>query len=177
MAILGLALALLWPPLFYRCWRWEVLPDRVLIQRSVIWRSRSLIPRVRVQHVDTRTSPLQRWLGFSSLIIYTVGTRGADAEIPGLDCPIFSGNWVGPTNWPAGPTPPSLPTSDTLQRPTSIESSSTPYIRPRFASASAASTSGAATPRRRSTTAASWSISRRTPIPSYSSGSRRHAGR
>ncbi|MEE9133469.1 MAG: PH domain-containing protein [Gemmatimonadota bacterium] len=84
VAILGLALALFWPPLRYRCWRWEVLPDRVLIQRGVIWRSRSLIPRVRVQHVDTRTSPLQRWLGLSSLIIYTAGTRGADAEIPGL---------------------------------------------------------------------------------------------
>jgi membrane protein YdbS with pleckstrin-like domain len=49
-----------------------------------VWRSRSLIPRVRVQHVDTRTSPLQRWQGLSSLVVYTAGTRGADAEIPGL---------------------------------------------------------------------------------------------
>ena len=34
--------------------------------------------------MDTRTSPLQRWLGLSSLVIYTAGTRGADVEIPGL---------------------------------------------------------------------------------------------
>jgi membrane protein YdbS with pleckstrin-like domain len=27
---------------------------------------------------------MQRWFGLSSLIIYTAGTRGADAEIPGL---------------------------------------------------------------------------------------------
>jgi len=81
---LTLLSALVWPALRYRYWRWLVEPDRVLIQKGVIWRSRSLIPRVRVQHVDTRSSPLQRWLGLSSLIIYTAGTRGADAEIPGL---------------------------------------------------------------------------------------------
>lgn len=76
--------ALFWPPLRYRFWRWTVESDRVVIQKGVVWRSRSLIPRVRVQHVDTRTSPLQRWHGLSSLVIYTAGTRGADAEIPGL---------------------------------------------------------------------------------------------
>lgn len=80
----GLVLALTWPGLRYRHWRWSVEPDRVLIHKGVIWRSRSLIPRVRVQHVDTRTSPLQRWFGLSSLIVFTAGTRGADAEIPGL---------------------------------------------------------------------------------------------
>ncbi len=79
-----LSLAIVWPTLRYRYWRWQIEPDRVLIQKGVVWRSRSLIPRVRVQHVDTRSSPLQRWLGLSSLIIYTAGTRGADAEIPGL---------------------------------------------------------------------------------------------
>lgn len=73
-----------WPLLRYRYWRWRVEPDRILIQRGVVWRARSLIPRVRVQHVDTRTSPLQRSFGLSSLIIYTAGTRGADVEIPGL---------------------------------------------------------------------------------------------
>ncbi|KPK65359.1 MAG: hypothetical protein AMS21_04885 [Gemmatimonas sp. SG8_38_2] len=84
IAVLGGVLSLLWPPLRYRFWHWDVRPDRVLIQKGVIWRSRSVIPRVRVQHVDTRSSPLQRRFGLSSLIIYTAGTRGADAEIPGL---------------------------------------------------------------------------------------------
>lgn len=83
-AIITLGLALSWPGLRYRHWRWQIEPDRVLIERGVLWRFRSLIPRVRIQHVDTRTSPLQRWLGLSSLIIYTAGTRGADVEIPGL---------------------------------------------------------------------------------------------
>ena len=84
IAALALTLALVWPTFRYRAWRWQVDRDRVLIQKGVIWRSRSLIPRVRIQHVDTRNSPLQRWLGLSSLVIYTAGTRGADAEIPGL---------------------------------------------------------------------------------------------
>ncbi len=83
-ALIVIPLALIWPRLRYRYWRWQVEADRVLIERGVLWRSRSLIPRVRIQHVDTRSSPLQRWLGLSSLIIYTAGTRGADVEIPGL---------------------------------------------------------------------------------------------
>jgi len=86
-AIAGLgafAHAIGWPNLRYRFWQWMVDDERILIQKGVVWRSRSLIPRVRVQHVDTRTSPLQRWFGLSSLIVYTAGTRGADAEIPGL---------------------------------------------------------------------------------------------
>ena len=85
VALVSLSLAILWPPLRYRYWRWHVQADRVLIQKGVIWRSRSLIPRVRIQHVDTRSSPLQRWFGLNSLVIYTAGTRGADAEIPGLE--------------------------------------------------------------------------------------------
>jgi membrane protein YdbS with pleckstrin-like domain len=83
-ALLIIGLSLLWPGLRYRFWRWQVEADRVLIVKGVLWRSRSLIPRVRIQHVDTRSSPLQRWLGLNSLVIYTAGTRGADAEIPGL---------------------------------------------------------------------------------------------
>jgi membrane protein YdbS with pleckstrin-like domain len=83
-AAASLLFALIFPNLRYRYWRWDIEPERITIQKGVVWRSRSVIPRVRVQHVDTRTSPLQRWLGLSSLIIYTAGTRGADAEIPGL---------------------------------------------------------------------------------------------
>lgn len=85
VAALGTFIALTWPTLRYRYWRWSIEEDRVLIQKGVIWRTRSLIPRVRIQHVDTRSSPLQRWLGLASLIIYTAGTRGADVEIPGLE--------------------------------------------------------------------------------------------
>lgn len=83
-AVLGFTHAISWPTLRYRFWGWLVDDDRVIIEKGVIWRSRTLIPRVRVQHVDTRTSPLQRWFGLASLIVYTAGTRGADVEIPGL---------------------------------------------------------------------------------------------
>lgn len=83
-AAIAFTLALAWPALRYRFWRWRVEPDRLLIEKGVIWRSRSVVPRVRIQHVDTRTSPLQRWLGLASLVIFTAGTRGADVEIPGL---------------------------------------------------------------------------------------------
>jgi len=87
LAVVAVIFAIVWPPLRYAHWRWSVEPDRIVIRRGVIWRTHSLVPRVRIQHVDTRNSPLQRWLGLSSLIIYTAGTRGADVEIPGLTGP------------------------------------------------------------------------------------------
>ncbi|NIQ54646.1 MAG: PH domain-containing protein, partial [Gemmatimonadetes bacterium] len=58
VAVVAFGIAILYPPLRYRFWRWSVEADRVVIQKGVIWRTRSLFPRVRIQHVDTRTSPL-----------------------------------------------------------------------------------------------------------------------
>lgn len=83
--VFALTFGLAWPSLRYRAWGWRVEPDRVLIRKGVLWRTRSLVPRVRIQHVDTRSSPLQRWLGLNTLTIYTAGTRGADVSIPGLE--------------------------------------------------------------------------------------------
>ncbi|WP_232702027.1 PH domain-containing protein [Halobacterium wangiae] len=68
----------------YRAWRFEVREDTLYIERGVLVSVRTVVPYVRVQHVDARRGPLQRLLGLGSVVVYTAGSRGADVSIPGL---------------------------------------------------------------------------------------------
>lgn len=68
----------------YRAFRFEVREDTLFIQRGVLTRVRTVVPYVRVQHIDTQRGPLERLLDLSTVVVYTAGSRGADVSIPGL---------------------------------------------------------------------------------------------
>ncbi|WP_049933688.1 PH domain-containing protein [Halarchaeum acidiphilum] len=68
----------------YRLWRFEVREDTLYIERGVVTRVRTVVPYVRVQHVDNRRGPLARLLGLGTVVVYTAGSRGADVSVPGL---------------------------------------------------------------------------------------------
>jgi len=74
----GLALAR------YRVWRYEVREDALYLERGVFTRVRTVVPFVRIQHVDSSRGPLERLVGLGSTVVYTAGSRGADVTIPGL---------------------------------------------------------------------------------------------
>jgi membrane protein YdbS with pleckstrin-like domain len=69
----------------WRQWRYEVGSEEVDLQYGVLTVTRTLIPMARIQHVDTRRSPLQRRFGLASVVLYTAA--GAN-EIPALADPI-----------------------------------------------------------------------------------------
>jgi hypothetical protein len=75
----------------YRVWRYEVREDELYLERGVFTRVRTVVPFVRIQHVDTSREPLERLTGLASLVVYTAGSRGADVEIPGLP-PLVAGD-------------------------------------------------------------------------------------
>lgn len=68
----------------YRIWRFEVQADALFLKRGVLTRVNTVVPFVRVQHVDTQRNPFERIVGLSSVVVYTAGSRGADVTIPGL---------------------------------------------------------------------------------------------
>jgi membrane protein YdbS with pleckstrin-like domain len=68
----------------YRAWRFEVRDDTLYIERGVLVKVRTVVPYVRVQHVDARRGPIERVLGLGSVVVFTAGSRGADVSIPGL---------------------------------------------------------------------------------------------
>jgi membrane protein YdbS with pleckstrin-like domain len=80
LAVLGLG----WVHLRYRVWCYHVREDALYLERGVVTHVRTVAPHVRIQHVDTSRSPLERALGLSTLVVYTAGSRGADVSVPGL---------------------------------------------------------------------------------------------
>lgn len=68
----------------YRNWSWELTERELVIDRGVVFKLTRIVPRVRVQHVDISSGPLDRFFGLRQVSIYTAGTREADASIPGL---------------------------------------------------------------------------------------------
>lgn len=64
---------------FYAVREWDVL-----IASGIVWRRRQSVPRMRIQHVDVASGPIDRRFGVVNLTMYTAGTGEADATIPGL---------------------------------------------------------------------------------------------
>ena len=79
-----LALGVVWVGLRYRVWVYQVREDAIYLERGVVTHVRTLVPYVRIQHVDTSRGPIERALGLSTLVVYTAGSRGADVSVPGL---------------------------------------------------------------------------------------------
>ena len=69
------------PRIQYATWRYDVTPTDVDLYRGVFVKKRTLVPLVRVQHVQTKQGPILRVHGLASV---TVSTAGESFEIPGL---------------------------------------------------------------------------------------------
>jgi len=78
------ALLLGWPALAYRHTSYAVSPRGIRIERGVLWRSVSSVPRSRVQHTDVSQGPLERMFELATLVIYTAGTQHASVSLGGL---------------------------------------------------------------------------------------------
>jgi membrane protein YdbS with pleckstrin-like domain len=79
-----LALGLWHARLLFRSWRWALRPDDVVARYGVVWRVSRSIPRVRVQHVDVRSGPIDRALGLVEVSLHVAGSAGPVLTIPGL---------------------------------------------------------------------------------------------
>jgi membrane protein YdbS with pleckstrin-like domain len=71
----------LYPKLSWRRWRYDIHEHEIELMRGVIFISRTIIPMVRIQHVDTTQGPLLRQNGLASI---TFSTAAGNHEIPGL---------------------------------------------------------------------------------------------
>lgn len=68
----------------YRRWGYEIREDSLYLERGVFTEVRTIVPLVRIQHVDSRRNPIERLTGLARTVVYTAGSRGADVQIPGL---------------------------------------------------------------------------------------------
>lgn len=70
------------PTLRWKRWRYEVREQEIELQYGVFIIKKTLIPMIRVQHVDTQQGPLLRKYRLSTV---TVSTAATVHEIPALD--------------------------------------------------------------------------------------------
>lgn len=70
------------PKLRWQRWRYEVNDDAIDLLRGFVFKTRTVVPINRVQHVDTKQGPIYRKYGLSSVKISTAATTH---EIPALD--------------------------------------------------------------------------------------------
>ena len=61
--------------------RFEVREDEIDLRHGIVIETRTLVPMVRVQHVDTRRTPVSRYFGLAAVAFHTAA--GA-TEIPAL---------------------------------------------------------------------------------------------
>ncbi|MBS8267035.1 hypothetical protein DYI25_21745 [Mesobacillus boroniphilus] len=81
-AVYSYLFIILLPTLRWKRWRYEVREQEIELQYGVFIIKRTLIPMIRVQHVDTQQGPLLRKYQLSTV---TVSTAATIHEIPALD--------------------------------------------------------------------------------------------
>jgi membrane protein YdbS with pleckstrin-like domain len=70
------------PELRWSRWRYEVRDEEIDLRHGTVTITRTLIPMLRVQHVDTTRGPLDQLLGLATVVVHTAAGR---TTIPALD--------------------------------------------------------------------------------------------
>ncbi|MGX7893900.1 PH domain-containing protein [Tsuneonella sp. HG222] len=63
---------------------YDMAADRLRVVRGLLFRSDTVVPFGRVQHIDIARGPLERYFGLSTLVLHTAGTHNASILLPGL---------------------------------------------------------------------------------------------
>jgi hypothetical protein len=89
------AIALLWLALFFilpsrrvASIRYHMAADHIRIRRGFLFTIDTIVPFVRVQHLDVSQGLIERSLGLSSLTVHTSGVLNQAVTLVGLETPL-----------------------------------------------------------------------------------------
>jgi len=80
--LVAVAAVVVVPELRWRRWRWEVREHEVDIRRGTLTVTRTLVPMLRVQHVDTRRDPLEQLFGLATVVFHTAAGENRIPALP-----------------------------------------------------------------------------------------------
>jgi membrane protein YdbS with pleckstrin-like domain len=81
---IGLAAVAIGPQRRYNRLRYG-LSERILqVMRGWLFHTDTMVPLVRVQHIDVVRGPLDKLFGTASLVLHTAGTHNSIVTVPGL---------------------------------------------------------------------------------------------
>lgn len=64
---------------------WAMREHDLIAMVGVVWRSVTVLPVARIQHVETSHGPLERWFGLARVKLFTAGGMTADLVLLGLE--------------------------------------------------------------------------------------------
>ena len=82
--VLIIALVLTFPARRWAARGYDMGADRLRVVRGVLFRSDTVVPFGRVQHLDVEQGPLERAFGIARLVLHTAGTHNSSVTLPGL---------------------------------------------------------------------------------------------
>jgi uncharacterized protein len=68
----------------YQARGYQMGADRLRVVRGLVFRSDTVVPFGRVQHIDVHQGPLERGYGLATLVLHTAGNHNASVSLPGL---------------------------------------------------------------------------------------------
>lgn len=77
-----IAFILIWPPIQWRRFRYQVLEQEIDIVQGVLIVRRTLVPMTRIQHVETEQGPILRRYKMASVEIQTAATTHRIPVLP-----------------------------------------------------------------------------------------------
>ena len=81
VALIAVATA---PPRIWRRLGYALEPAMLRVVRGWLFHTDTLVPLVRVQHLDVARGPLDKMFGTATLAIHTAGTHNSIVSLPGL---------------------------------------------------------------------------------------------
>lgn len=68
----------------YQARGYQMGEDRLRVVRGLLFRSDTVVPFGRVQHIDVHQGPVERGYGLATLVLHTAGNHNASVSLPGL---------------------------------------------------------------------------------------------
>ncbi|WP_374523720.1 PH domain-containing protein [Sphingopyxis sp.] len=65
-------------------WGYKIGEGQLRVAHGWLFRTDTIVPFVRVQHIDVGQGPVERWFGLSHLVVHTSGTHNSMVTLPGL---------------------------------------------------------------------------------------------
>ena len=84
VVVVAIALVLLVPHRRFAARGYAMSRDRLRVVRGLLFRSDTVVPFGRVQHLDVDRGPIERAFGLATLTLHTAGTHNASIRLPGL---------------------------------------------------------------------------------------------
>jgi membrane protein YdbS with pleckstrin-like domain len=82
--IVGVAVVAIAPSRIYRRLRYRLSEQLLQVVRGWLFHTDTVVPLVRVQHLDVVRGPFDKMFGTASLVVHTAGTHNSIVTVPGL---------------------------------------------------------------------------------------------